>query len=183
MSVTHKKREQPPNDRDLLLHNEKQNTSTNQCCCTTSDGIIVGIWMFVSVSLYIGVWLVQNTLIKDIHEYWLINLALNLLGYLTVFLSGYATISYVQEKNYIETGRNALLYPIVKPIVFGSGGGDQTIEHTIDAEAAEHAQEQTTPPKNDCVTAVKLLLSFVGLLVTFLTWGVLQEKIMTRQVG
>ena len=182
MSMTNKKSELPPSDRDLLLQKERKNKTANRCC-STSDGIIVGIWIGLSFIFYIGLWVVQSTLIKDMHKYWLINLALNLLGYLTVFLSGYATISYVQEKNYIETGRNALLYPIVKPIVFGSGGGDQTIEHTIDAEAAEHAQEQTTPPKNDCVTAVKLLLSFVGLLVTFLTWGVLQEKIMTRQVG
>ena len=91
MSMTHKKSEQPPNDRDFLLQKERKNKTANRCC-STSDGIIVGIWMFVSVSLYIGVWLVQNTLIKDIHEHWLINLALNLLGYLTVFLPGYATI-------------------------------------------------------------------------------------------
>ena len=181
--MTNKKREHLPSDKDLLLDNGRKSTTANRCCCTTSDGVIVGIWIGLSLTFYIGVWVVQSTLIKDIHEYWLINLALNLLGYMTVFLSGYATMSYVQEKNYIETGRNALLYPIVKPVVFGSGGGDQTIGDPIDAEAAEHAQEQTTRPKNDCVTAIKLLLSFVGLLVTFLTWGVLQEKIMTRQVG
>ena len=49
----------------------------------------------------------------------------------------------MRAKNYTETARNALLYPIVNPIVFGSGGGEQTIADPIDTEAAEHAQEHT----------------------------------------
>ena len=86
----------------------------------------------------------------------------------------------------METAGKTLLFPVVKLIVFGSGGGaEQTIDDSIEADvAAKQSQEEaaSSRPKNDRDKAKKLLLCFVGLQVSYLTWGVLQEKIMTRQV-
>ena len=87
----------------------------------------------------------------------------------------------MREKNYVETAGKTLLYPVVKLIVFGSGGGEQSIDDSIEADSAQQSQEQAKP-KNERDKAKKLLLCFVGLQVSYLTWGVLQEKIMTRQV-
>ena len=93
---------------------------------------------------------------------------------------------YIREKNYVKTAGKTLLYPVVKLIVFGSGGGggEQTIDDSIEADAAakQSQEEAASRPKNDRDKAKKLLLCFVGLQVSYLTWGVLQEKIMTRQV-
>ena len=91
----------------------------------------------------------------------------------------------MREKNYVETAGKTLLYPVVKLIVFeSSGGAEQTIDDSIEADSAKQSQEEAASrPKNDRDKAKKLLLCFVGLQVSYLTWGVLQEKIMTRQVG
>ena len=102
---------------------------------------------------------------------------------LTVMNSFSLMIRYVRKKNYAETAREALLYAIVKPIFFGDG--DQTEEDPVDIEAVKCPGEQREVAclKNDFVIkAMKLLLCLVGLLASFLTWGVLQEKIITQQV-
>ena len=97
-------------------------------------------------------------------------------------------IRYVREKNYVETAREALLYAVVKPMFFGGGEGDghQREEDPVDIEAVKCPGEQRGLEcrKNDFVIkAMKLLLCLVGLLASFLTWGVLQEKIITQQVN
>ena len=86
---------------------------------------------------------------------------------------------YVREKNYVETASKTLLYPVVKLIVFGSGS---ELEDSIETADAAAKQSQEMKPKNDRDKAKKLIMCFVGLQAAYLTWGVLQEKIMTRQV-
>ena len=83
----------------------------------------------------------------------------------------------MREKNYVETAGKTLLSPFVKLLVFGSG--EQTIEDAIQSDAKQ-TQEQSRD--NNEHKAKKLLVCFVGLQAAYLTWGVLQEKIMTRQV-
>ena len=94
---------------------------------------------------------------------------------------------YLRENKYIETARKAFLYAIVKPIFFGSveSDGEQKEEDPVDIEAVISPGEQRVAAslKNDFVIkAMKLLLCLVGLLASFLPWGVLQEKIVTQQV-
>ena len=84
---------------------------------------------------------------------------------------------YAREKNYAETAGKTLLSPFVKLIVFGSG--EQTIEDAIQSDAKQ-IQEQSRD--NNENKAKKLLFCFFGLQAAYLIWGVLQEKIMTRQV-
>ena len=78
----------------------------------------------------------------------------------------------------METAGKTLLYPVVRLIVFGSGGSE--IEDSIEADSTKQSKQQA--PKNERDKAKKLIACFVGLQVSYLTWGVLQEKIMTRQV-
>ena len=78
----------------------------------------------------------------------------------------------------METAGKTLLYPFVKHIVFGSGGSE--IDDSIEADSAKQSKQQA--PKSERDKAKKLIACFVGLQVSYLTWGVLQEKIMTRQV-
>ena len=97
-------------------------------------------------------------------------------------------IRYLREKNYEESARETLLYAIVKPIFFGGGesDGEQKEEDPVDIEAVKcpGKQREVACLKNDLIIkAMKLLLCLVGLLASFLTWGVLQEKIITQQVN
>ena len=97
-------------------------------------------------------------------------------------------IRYLREKNYEESARETLLYAIVKPIFFGGGesDGEQKEEDPVDIEAVKFPgkkREQACLKNDLIIKAMKLLLCLVGLLASFLTWGVLQEKIITQQVN
>ena len=85
MSVTSDYEEGPTSltDRKLPM---QTNLNTSYCL---SDGIIVGIWAVVAAAVYAVLWIAQTVLTDD---YWLSDLTLNLLGYSTIFLPGYAII-------------------------------------------------------------------------------------------
>ena len=80
------------NDTDLLLPNGKPKALSPGISLTKGDCIILGIWTVVPATLVAVVWLALHVLSDGVQENWLTHLALNLLGYLTVFLPGYATI-------------------------------------------------------------------------------------------
>ena len=90
MSVTNEDEDQVSNDTELLLQNDKLNTTSNH----NSDGIILGIWAVVAAAVYAVLWVAQNLLGDGDDDYWLTDLTLNLLGYSTVFLPGYAVIRF-----------------------------------------------------------------------------------------
>ena len=92
MSNTKKEENQPQNDTDLLLPEGKPKALSPGISFTKSDCIILGIWTVVPATLVAVVWLALHVLSDGVQENWLTHLALNLLGYLTVFLPGYATI-------------------------------------------------------------------------------------------
>ena len=80
------------NTKDFLLPNGKPKALSPGISFTKSDCIILGIWTVVPATLVAVVWLALHVLSDGVQENWLTHLALNLLGYLTVFLPGYATI-------------------------------------------------------------------------------------------
>ena len=96
-SVTNEEEEQLPDDRELLLvqSDNLNTTTTNRRRCDTSDAIILGIWAVVAVAVYVVLWVAQSLLGDGDEDYWLTDLTLNLLGYSTVFLPGYAVIRSV----------------------------------------------------------------------------------------
>eukprot|EP00640_Fibrocapsa_japonica_P000117 CAMPEP_0113943626 /NCGR_PEP_ID=MMETSP1339-20121228/26935_1 /TAXON_ID=94617 /ORGANISM="Fibrocapsa japonica" /LENGTH=377 /DNA_ID=CAMNT_0000948561 /DNA_START=119 /DNA_END=1252 /DNA_ORIENTATION=+ /assembly_acc=CAM_ASM_000762 len=63
------------------------------------------------------------------------------------------------------------------------GGEGKTRMETLDIEMAENERPPTQPPKEPEETfqrkAIILATCFIGLQISFLTWGVLQEKVMT----
>ena len=99
MSVTNEEDEQlPPSDRESLLvqSDDLNTTTTTNRRCAASDAIILGIWAVVAAAVYVVLWVAQSLLGDDGDEdYWLADLTLNLLGYSTVFLPGYAVIRSV----------------------------------------------------------------------------------------
>ena len=87
----------PPSDREsLLVQSDDLNTTTNRRRCASSDAIILVIWAAVAAAVYVVLWVAQSLLGDDGDEdYWLADLTLNILGYSTVFLPGYAVIRSV----------------------------------------------------------------------------------------
>eukprot|EP00095_Tigriopus_kingsejongensis_P011586 snap_masked-scaffold297_size217559-processed-gene-0.20 protein:Tk11586 transcript:snap_masked-scaffold297_size217559-processed-gene-0.20-mRNA-1 annotation:"adenosine 3 -phospho 5 -phosphosulfate transporter 1" len=106
--------------------------------------------------------------------HWLMSLGLNLVGYSIVFLPGYLAIRYVQSTNFMDIGPTCM-QPIVKLFVYGS---EETIDDAIDLETDQKSPKKV---KSEWQNGVTLAICIVGLQVSYLTWGVLQEKIMTKQ--
>ncbi|KAL0964966.1 hypothetical protein UPYG_G00275060 [Umbra pygmaea] len=111
-----------------------------------------------------------------LHDVWLFRFFLNVLGYATIIIPGYFLISYFKKINYLETGRG-VCYPVIRACVFGSESKaglleNETVGQKNDAESGSSIRQ-----------ACKLLICAAGLQASYLTWGVLQERVMTRSYG
>jgi len=85
-------------------------------------------------------------------------------------------IQYVKSKNYLELGGPGLFRKLVVACVYGA---EQTLPDRAE-EKEPLAPPPPAPPLSAGHRAVRLLLCVAGLQVSYLTWGVLQEKIMTK---
>uniref|UniRef100_A0A2K5E047 Adenosine 3'-phospho 5'-phosphosulfate transporter 1 n=1 Tax=Aotus nancymaae TaxID=37293 RepID=A0A2K5E047_AOTNA len=107
-------------------------------------------------------------------QLWFFRFLVNAAGYASFMVPGYLLVQYFRRKNYLETGRG-LCFPLVKACVFGNEPkASDEVPLAPRTEAAE-----TTPMWQ----ALKLLFCATGLQVSYLTWGVLQERVMTRSYG
>uniref|UniRef100_A0A6I8P6U5 Adenosine 3'-phospho 5'-phosphosulfate transporter 1 n=1 Tax=Ornithorhynchus anatinus TaxID=9258 RepID=A0A6I8P6U5_ORNAN len=106
-------------------------------------------------------------------QLWFFRFLLNAAGYASLMVPGYLLIHYFKRRNYLETGRG-LCFPLVRTCVFGN--------------EPKAPDEAPPPPRVEAETsslrqAFKLIFCAVGLQVSYLTWGVLQERVMTRSYG
>uniref|UniRef100_A0A673IV24 Adenosine 3'-phospho 5'-phosphosulfate transporter 1 n=1 Tax=Sinocyclocheilus rhinocerous TaxID=307959 RepID=A0A673IV24_9TELE len=109
-------------------------------------------------------------------DVWLFRLFLNVLGYATIIIPGYFLISYFKRINYLETGRG-LCFPVIKTCVFGNESKTGLLDD--DSLAARNESESSSSAPQ----AIKLFFCAAGLQASYLTWGVLQERVMTRSYG
>ncbi|XP_035280016.1 adenosine 3'-phospho 5'-phosphosulfate transporter 1 isoform X2 [Anguilla anguilla] len=118
----------------------------------------------------------QASVLEDWRDVWLFRFFLNVLGYATIVVPGYLLIRYFKRIGYLETGRG-LCFPVIKACVFGSESKSGPLD------------DPSAPPRNEAESssstrqALKLLFCAVGLQTSYLTWGVLQERVMTRSYG
>ncbi|NXC21622.1 S35B2 protein, partial [Corythaeola cristata] len=109
-------------------------------------------------------------------DFWLFRFVVNAAGYASIVVPGFLLIQYFKRRNYLETGRG-ICFPVIKSCVFGS-----------EVKSA-HQDDGSLPPRvepTESSTArqvLKLLFCAAGLQVSYLTWGVLQERVMTRTYG
>lgn len=105
-------------------------------------------------------------------EFWLVRFVLNIAGYGTILIPGCLLIHYFKRHNYLETGRG-ICFPVVKSCVFG---------HESKSLAADDPSSSARGDGDPSTTqqAFKLLFCAAGLQISYLTWGVLQERVMTR---
>jgi len=141
----------------------------------TADWIIISILSLGSVGIYLVSSVAQYILAPPPGEslFWVLSLALNLIGYATIFVPGYYAIQYVRKTNYLETGPASLLQPLVRLFVKGSEGD------LIEAESTHSKVDNEAGPKTMYQESMLMLFCALGLLGSYSTWGYLQEKIMT----
>ncbi|KAF6021328.1 SLC35B2 [Bugula neritina] len=107
---------------------------------------------------------------------WILRLLMNQLGYATILIPGYFLIQYFRKIKYNETHRDGCAPKVVTMCVFGNPvtPGDKLSE----------VEEGGPPPKVErsfAQNAALLSFCFVGLQVSYLTWGLLQERIMAHK--
>lgn len=111
-------------------------------------------------------------------DFWLVRLVVNLLGYATIFVPGYLLIRYLRKVRYDETAGPGFFQQLAKLCVFGKEHEPQPVENGA-------ASPGTRRNETDEVThsAFLLMFCFFGLQGAYLTWGLLQERIMTFEYG
>ncbi|XP_056337436.1 adenosine 3'-phospho 5'-phosphosulfate transporter 1 [Danio aesculapii] len=119
---------------------------------------------------------VDASLLGGWQDVWLFRLFLNVLGYATIIIPGYLLISYFKRVNYLETGRG-LCFPLIKTCVFGNESKTGLLD---DASPTGRNESESSSSARQ---AFKLIFCAAGLQVSYLTWGVLQERVMTRSYG
>ncbi|XP_059501699.1 adenosine 3'-phospho 5'-phosphosulfate transporter 1 [Stegostoma tigrinum] len=109
-------------------------------------------------------------------DYWILRFLVNLTGYATIIIPGYLLVQYFRKSDYLETGRG-ICFPLVKTCVFGS-----ELKAGVQEEPSASSRAETPEPSFTRQT-IKLLACVVGLQASYLTWGVVQERVMTKTYG
>uniref|UniRef100_A0A665WK67 Adenosine 3'-phospho 5'-phosphosulfate transporter 1 n=1 Tax=Echeneis naucrates TaxID=173247 RepID=A0A665WK67_ECHNA len=118
----------------------------------------------------------ESSLLEGWHDVWLFRFLVNIAGYSTIIIPGYFLIRYLKRTNYLETG-SGLCYPVIRTCVFGNEGKTGLLD---DVTAATRNEGDSGSSVRQ---AIKLIFCAAGLQVSYLTWGVLQERVMTRSYG
>ncbi|XP_063696926.1 adenosine 3'-phospho 5'-phosphosulfate transporter 1 [Culicoides brevitarsis] len=93
-----------------------------------------------------------------------IRLFVNCLGYACIFIPLLLIYKYIKKTKYLERKESGLLYSLVKLCYYG------------EKQDRSQIKDAATSITQECLT---FLYCFLGLMISFLIWGVLQEKIMT----
>ncbi|XP_016961490.1 adenosine 3'-phospho 5'-phosphosulfate transporter 1 [Drosophila biarmipes] len=110
---------------------------------------------------------------------WFLKLLVNCFGYSCVFVPGYLIYKYVGRTNYLERGNKTFLHRAINMCITGNSGYDQ--QDAVGSSADKERPPATAAAKRtSSQEAVQLFWCFGGLMISYLTWGVLQEKIMTQ---
>ncbi|KAK3885951.1 hypothetical protein Pcinc_009883 [Petrolisthes cinctipes] len=118
----------------------------------------------------------EGSVLSDLTESWFASLLLNLLCYSTVFIPGYFLIKYFKNSNYVDRAGPSAVSRLVMSCVYG---------HSYDHLPTSDSSSSKTPsaPQDQALgsNSLQLCFCFIGLQVSYLTWGILQEKIMTKE--
>nr|XP_012150004.1 PREDICTED: adenosine 3'-phospho 5'-phosphosulfate transporter 1-like isoform X2 [Megachile rotundata] len=141
---------------------------------------VICILLLLSVSLIFGASEIIKSLVntgdnflKNTSYSWIIRLCLNLLSYATVLLPGYLMYKYVRLTKYIQRGGKGCIPRLVHSCFIGH----------FETGLLDSSSYTSTPSNQRTFTqdALLLLYCFFGLQISYLTWGYLQEKIITQE--
>ncbi|XP_044753582.1 adenosine 3'-phospho 5'-phosphosulfate transporter 1 [Coccinella septempunctata] len=104
---------------------------------------------------------------------WIRNGIKNLLGYTTILLPGYLTYTYVRKTEYLGRAPIGFVSNFLR-LCFGEDG-------SMSSPLITHTDVQRIVPKKSFWWRTFLLVFyFTGLQVSYLSWGIIQEKVMTQ---
>ncbi|XP_026871487.2 adenosine 3'-phospho 5'-phosphosulfate transporter 1 isoform X2 [Electrophorus electricus] len=140
------------------------------CTCSVWPGLLLGLCTGVLADA------ADRPLLEAWQDMWLFRFFLNILGYATFIIPGYFLITYFKRINYLETGRG-FCFPAIRSCVFGTDSKNAVLD---DVSVAPRAETESTSSTRQ---SMKLIFCAAGLQGSYLTWGVLQERVMTRSYG
>ncbi|KAI8785287.1 adenosine 3-phospho 5-phosphosulfate transporter 1 [Biomphalaria glabrata] len=111
-------------------------------------------------------------------DFWLFRLALNLLGYATIFVPGFLLIKHLKKIKYNEIAGPGCIQNFLVLCVFGKEQHVSLEEGGLKSSSASSKNDESFSKQ-----AMRLMVCFAGLQISYLTWGVLQERIMTIKFG
>ncbi|XP_061163299.1 adenosine 3'-phospho 5'-phosphosulfate transporter 1-like [Saccostrea echinata] len=114
---------------------------------------------------------------NNLVDFWIIRFVINLLGYATVFVPGAIIINYLRKIKYNETGGHGVLQDFLRNLAFGK---ESTLPLTQEEDSGK---KRESGEESSVQRGLTLLFCVAGLQGSYLTWGVLQEKIMTSEYG
>nr|CAG4636142.1 EOG090X05CU [Eubosmina coregoni]SVE69771.1 EOG090X05CU [Eubosmina coregoni] len=143
------------------------------CCLVIATGI--GTWI---ASLIFGS-LTRLIIDENSETSWILRFIYTILGYATVFLPCWVLIHLSQKHNLHSLG--GFQWKLLRLLLTGN-----TSETIISDPDSEQLIETIQPVKTEPVlslyhNAKHLIFCCAGLQVSYLLWGVLQEKIMTKE--
>lgn len=103
-------------------------------------------------------------------EFWLFRLVINLFCYASIVVPAYFVIQYLKKTDYLEKGRG-ICAPFLKRLIIGNSSTEPLITDGTSSFLANRSR------------GVLLLGCAIGLQVSYLTWGLIQERIMTQKYG
>ncbi|XP_033123861.1 adenosine 3'-phospho 5'-phosphosulfate transporter 1-like [Anneissia japonica] len=104
-------------------------------------------------------------------DFWVVRLFFNIVGYASVIFPAWIVIKYIRSSGYLEKGGHGCVYSVIKSCVEGA-------EADVNLDAGGQSSAKPRIPR-----AITLLLCVAGLQGSYLTWGVLQERIMAHEYG
>lgn len=125
-----------------------------------------------SVLYFINKWFVNFGLFHDFEQSysWIVHCITNILGYSTVLLPVFLVYKYITKINYFDKSGNGKLVALLRKFY----GDDETLDKS-------NASNRDAVQRTAFYEALLLMFYFIGLQISFLSWGVLQEKIMTQK--
>lgn len=144
--------------------------------------VVICILLLLSVSLIFGASEIIKSLVNTGDNFlktssynWIIKLCLNLLSYATVLLPGCLIYKYVRHTKYIQRGGKGCIPKLVHLCFVGNCETGLLDSSSYTSAPSNHSQ------RTFAQDALLLLYCFFGLQISYLTWGYLQEKIMTQE--
>ncbi|KRT86441.1 hypothetical protein AMK59_2813 [Oryctes borbonicus] len=125
-----------------------------------------------SVIYFINKLIVNFELFGDVQPgySWIVHCITNVLGYLTILLPVYFIYKYINKINYVDKPGSGRFAVLLRRFY----GEDESLDKS-------GTVNKDTAPRTALNEALLLTFYFAGLQISFLSWGVLQEKIMTQK--
>lgn len=116
------------------------------------------------------------------HYGWALKFVVNCMGYACVFVPGILIYKYTQKIKYLDrcSNKHALLPSIVRSC-FYDRGSEIPLHIDVDAQSRSSLPSATSAKRNALSEFGLITYCFLGLMISYLTWGLLQEKIMTQK--